>query len=144
MGESRFIHFVLKKELLIRTLPLFYKHERLKHSMIQSLQFLSLPSGVKRFLATESLYGLSIGMFTLILNLHFIEMGISEKQIGFITSMGILVMGIFAIPVSILAKNRPKKAAGFRIMSIAIGCSIFAFAESFAFFFWLNLSYRLV
>ena len=104
--------------------------------MIQSLQFLSLPSGVKRFLATESLYGLSIGMFTLILNLHFIEMGISEKQIGFITSMGILVMGIFAIPVSILAKKTGrKKLLVSGIISIAIGCSIFAFAESFAFFF---------
>jgi MFS transporter, DHA1 family, multidrug resistance protein len=104
--------------------------------MIQSLKFLTLPSGVKRFLATESLYGLSIGMFTLILNLHLIEMGITEKQIGLITSMGILVMGIFAIPVSILAKKAGrKKLLVTGITSIAIGCSIFAFAEGFAFFF---------
>ncbi|MEH7503121.1 MFS transporter [Neobacillus drentensis] len=104
--------------------------------MIQSLRFLTLPSGVKRFLATESLYGLSIGMFALILNLHLIEMGITEKQIGLITSMGILVMGIFAIPVSILAKKAGrKKLLVTGITSIAIGCSIFAFAEGFAFFF---------
>lgn len=104
--------------------------------MIQSLSFLTLPSGVKRFLATESLYGLSIGMFTLILNLHLIEMGITEKQIGLITSMGILVMGILAIPVSILAKKTGrKKLLVIGIMCIAIGCSIFAFAEGFAFFF---------
>lgn len=104
--------------------------------MIQSLSFLALPSGVKRFLATESLYGLSIGMFTLILNLHLIEMGITEKQIGLITSMGILVMGILAIPVSILAKKTGrKKLLVTGIMCIAIGCSIFAFAEGFAFFF---------
>ncbi|MEH7073133.1 MFS transporter [Neobacillus drentensis] len=87
-------------------------------------------------MATESLYGLSIGMFTLILNLHLIEMGITEKQIGLITSMGILVMGIFAIPVSILAKKMGrKKLLVTGIASIAIGCSIFAFAEGFAFFF---------
>jgi MFS transporter, DHA1 family, multidrug resistance protein len=104
--------------------------------MIQSLRFLTMPSGVKRFLATESLYGLSIGMFALILNLHLIEMGITEKQIGLITSMGILVMGIFAIPVSILAKKAGrKKLLVTGITSIAIGCSIFAFAEGFAFFF---------
>ncbi|MFP5106993.1 MFS transporter [Neobacillus sp. C211] len=104
--------------------------------MIQSLRFLTMPSGVKRFLATESLYGLSIGMFTLILNLHLIEMGITEKQIGLITSMGILVMGIFAIPVSILAKKAGrKKLLVTGITSIAIGCSIFAFAEGFVFFF---------
>ncbi|WHY67596.1 MFS transporter [Neobacillus sp. SuZ13] len=104
--------------------------------MIQSLRFLTLPSGVKRFLATESLYGLSIGMFTLILNLHLIEMGMTEKQIGLITSMGILVMGILAIPVSILAKKTGrKKLLVTGITSIAIGCSIFAFAEGFAFFF---------
>ncbi|WP_144555832.1 MFS transporter [Bacillus sp. X1(2014)] len=104
--------------------------------MIQSLRFLTLPSGVKRFLATESLYGLSIGMFTLILNLHLIEMGMTEKQIGLITSMGILVMGILAIPVSILAKKTGrKKLLVTGITCIAIGCSIFAFAEGFAFFF---------
>jgi predicted MFS family arabinose efflux permease len=104
--------------------------------MIQSLQFLSLPSGVKRFLATESLYGLSIGMFTLILNLHFIEMGISGRQIGLITSMGILVMGIFAIPVSFLAKKiGRKKLLVLGIGCIALGCSIFAFSESFTLFF---------
>ncbi|MEH6904276.1 MFS transporter [Neobacillus drentensis] len=104
--------------------------------MIQSLGFLTLPSGVKRFLATESLYGLSIGMFTLILNLHLIEMGITEKEIGLIISMGILVMGILAIPVSLLAKKTGrKKLLVIGIASIAIGCSIFAFAEGFAFFF---------
>ncbi|MBV7506112.1 MFS transporter [Bacillus sp. sid0103] len=104
--------------------------------MIQSLRFLTLPSGVKRFLATESLYGLSIGMFTLILNLHLIEMGMTERQIGLVISMGILVMGIFAIPVSILAKKTGrKKLLVTGITSIAIGCSIFAFAEGFAFFF---------
>jgi MFS transporter, DHA1 family, multidrug resistance protein len=104
--------------------------------MIQSLGFLTLPSGVKRFLATESLYGLSIGMFTLILNLHLIEMGITEKEIGLIISMGILVMGILAIPVSLLAKKTGrKKLLVTGITSIAIGCSIFAFAEGFAFFF---------
>ncbi|CEG28481.1 MFS transporter [Bacillus sp. B-jedd] len=101
--------------------------------MIQSLPFFTLPAGVKRFLGTESLYGLSLGMFTLILNLHFIEVGVTEKQIGWITSMGILVMGAFAIPVSIVAKKTGRKkllVAG--ISCLAIGCIIFAIARSFA------------
>ncbi|MED4206734.1 MFS transporter [Neobacillus mesonae] len=100
------------------------------------LQTISLSPGVKRFLATESLYGLSIGMFTLILNLHLYELGISEKQIGFITSSGILVKGIFAITVGILAKKIGRKkllVAG--IGSVALGCTIFALSKSFMLFF---------
>ena len=82
--------------------------------MKQSLQKVSLSPGVKRFLATESLYGLSIGMFTLILNLHLIEMGISEKQIGFITSMGILAEGDLCYYCHLSSqKNRAEKASGF-------------------------------
>lgn len=109
--------------------------------MIQSLPFLSLPHGVKRFLGTEPLYGLSMGMFSLILNLHLIEVGISEKQIGWITSMGILVMGIFAIPVSIAAKRTGrKKLLVSGIACIAIGCGIFAFAESFPLFLCAQLA----
>ncbi len=108
--------------------------------MKQSLQTLSLSPGVKRFLATESLYGLSIGMFTLILNLHLIEKGISAKQIGFITSMGILVMGIFALPVSILAKKTGRKKLLITgVGCIALGCIIFAISKSFPLFFLAQL-----
>ncbi|MGJ7911903.1 MFS transporter [Neobacillus sp. LXY-1] len=86
-------------------------------------------------MATESLYGLSIGMFNLLLNLHLIELGISERQIGLITSIGILVMGLFAIPVSILAKKTGrKKLLIIGIGCIAVGCSVFAFSKSFALF----------
>ncbi|GHH99546.1 MFS transporter [Neobacillus kokaensis] len=100
------------------------------------LQTLSLSPGVKRFLATESLYGLSIGMFTFILNLHLYELGISEKQIGFITSSGILVKGILAITVGILAKKiGRKKLLVTGIGSVALGCMVFAVSESFMLFF---------
>jgi predicted MFS family arabinose efflux permease len=82
------------------------------------------------------MYGLSIGMFTLILNLHLLDMGVSEKQIGLITSMGILVMGIFAIPVSILAKKTGrKKLLVSGVGCLALGCSMFALAKSFILFF---------
>ena len=108
--------------------------------MFQSLPFFTLPAGVKRFLGTEPLYGLSLGMFTLILNLHFIEVGVTEKQIGWITSMGILVMGACAIPVSILAKKTGrKKLLVTGIGCLAIGCIIFAFARSFPFFLCAQL-----
>ena len=74
-------------------------------------------------------------MFMLILNLHFIEMGITGKQIGLIVSIGILVLGVFAIPVSILAKKTGrKKLLVIGITFVAIGCTIFAFGGSFAAF----------
>ncbi|WP_066259608.1 MFS transporter [Neobacillus drentensis] len=108
--------------------------------MKQSLQKVSLSPGVKRFLATESLYGLSIGMFTLILNLHLIEMGISEKQIGFITSMGILLKGIFAIIVTFLVKKiGRKKLLVSGVGSVALGCMIFALSKSFLILFMAQL-----
>jgi DHA1 family multidrug resistance protein-like MFS transporter len=95
----------------------------------------SLSPGVKRFLATESLYGLSIGMFNLLLNLHLIERGVSEKQVGLITSLGILIMGLFAIPVSILAqKTGRKKLLVAGVAAIAAGCSLFAISNSFPLF----------
>lgn len=71
---------------------------------------LRLPSGVRRFLMTESLYGIGIGLYSLVLNLHLLSKGLKEDQVGALVSVGILIMGILAIPVSLLANRYGRKS----------------------------------
>ncbi|GLX66889.1 MFS transporter [Paenibacillus glycanilyticus] len=95
-----------------------------------------LPSGVRRFLMTESLYGIGIGLYSLVLNLHLLSKGLREDQVGALVSVGILIMGILAIPVSLLANRYGRKkllVAG--ILFIAAGNVLYAFTGELAFFY---------
>ncbi len=76
-----------------------------------------LPVGVRRFLATEALYGIGIGMYSLVLNLHLLSRGLKAEQVGALASLGILIMGAAAIPVSMLASRLGRK----RLLSIGAG-----------------------
>lgn len=76
---------------------------------------LQLSTGVRRFLISEAFYGIGIGLYTLVLNLHLLFRGLREDEIGALVSMGILIMGVLAIPVSLLAnRTGRKKTAGYR------------------------------
>ncbi|WP_123043446.1 MFS transporter [Cohnella candidum] len=97
---------------------------------------LRLPGGVRRFLATEALYGIGIGMYALVLNLHLLSRGLREDEIGKLASAGILIMGALAIPVSLLANRLGRKrllVAG--ILFIAAGNFIYAAAVERALFY---------
>ncbi|MBP1991963.1 MFS transporter [Paenibacillus eucommiae] len=59
--------------------------------------------GVRWFVITEALLGIGTGMFQLVLNLHLIDMRLDEKQIGELTSVGALLMGLVSIPAGLLA-----------------------------------------
>lgn len=64
---------------------------------------LTFSPGVSRFIMTETLLGLGVGIFQLVLNLHLLEMKLDEVQIGEITSVGALLMGLISIPAGLLA-----------------------------------------
>ncbi|WP_127496096.1 MFS transporter [Paenibacillus glycanilyticus] len=97
---------------------------------------LRLPSGVRRFLMTESLYGIGIGLYSLVLNLHLLSKGLKEDQVGALVSVGILIMGILAIPVSLLANRYGrKKLLVTGILFIAAGNVLYAFTGELAYFY---------
>lgn len=97
---------------------------------------LRLPAGVRRFLATEALYGIAIGMYALVLNLHLLSKGLKETQVGTLASTGILIMGLLAIPVALLADRvgRKRLLVG-GIAFIAAGQICFAQSSGMAAFF---------
>ncbi|WP_123039753.1 MFS transporter [Cohnella candidum] len=69
-----------------------------------------LSPGVRRFIATESLFGIGAGILALILNLHLLELGMNEEQIGQITSLGAIVTGLLSVPAGLLIRFVGRKA----------------------------------
>ncbi|MEY9095400.1 MFS family permease [Paenibacillus sp. RC84] len=91
----------------------------------------SMTIGVRRFLATEALYGIGIGLYSLALNLHLLALGASGGQIASISAVGILIMGIGALPAGMLAGKigrKPMLLAG--SMLVAAGAALFATGRS--------------
>lgn len=97
---------------------------------------LQLSTGVRRFLISEAFYGIGIGLYTLVLNLHLLFRGLREDEIGALVSMGILIMGVLAIPVSLLA-NRigRKKLLVTGVFFIAAGNVLFALSDELIWFY---------
>jgi predicted MFS family arabinose efflux permease len=77
------------------------------HTYIQELRSLSI--GVRRFIISEILLGIGIGLFNLVLNLHLLDLGINEAQIGRISSIGAIIMGLIGIPSGLLANYWGRK-----------------------------------
>jgi len=69
----------------------------------------NLSSGVRRFIASEALLGIAIGLYALVFNLHLLDIGFDEAGIGRITSMGTLIIGIFSIPIGLLTNYFGRK-----------------------------------
>ncbi|NQX69886.1 MFS transporter [Paenibacillus alba] len=69
-----------------------------------------LSPSVKRFIATESLFGIGVGIFSLILNLHLLDLGFSKGDIGKITSLGALTIGLASLPAGFIVKRVGRKA----------------------------------
>jgi len=97
---------------------------------------LQLSTGVRRFLISEAFYGLGIGLYSLVLNLHLLFRGLREDEIGTLVSMGILIMGVLAIPVSMLAnRTGRKKLLITGIFFIAAGNVLFALSDQLLWFY---------
>jgi MFS transporter, DHA1 family, multidrug resistance protein len=91
---------------------------------IQELRGLSF--GVRRFIISEILLGTGIGLFNLVLNLHLLELGINETEIGRISSIGALIMGLLGIPFGLLANYwGRKRMLVYGIILIGVGYLIF-------------------
>jgi MFS family permease len=74
--------------------------------------------------------GIAIGLYSLLLNLHLLDLGLSEDQIGTISSFGSIVMGVVAIPCGMLAGRFGRKrllVLGLALM--ACGYAVFAAGE---------------
>ncbi|WP_052476453.1 MFS transporter [Cohnella kolymensis] len=68
-----------------------------------------LSPGVRRFIGTESLFGIGAGILALILNLHLLQLGFNEKEIGQITSLGALATGLLSLPAGFLIRVTGRK-----------------------------------
>jgi MFS family permease len=103
-------------------------------SFIAQIKF--LPKEVKRFIATEALLGIGMGIFGLVLNLHLLALNISPEQIGVLNSVGTLVMGAAAIPAGFFANYIGRKRVFISgITLIGIGYGLFGLGESMGIFY---------
>lgn len=59
--------------------------------------------GVRIFVLSEALFGIAVGIFSLVLNLHLLAAGVSETQIGRMNSVSTLLAGAVAVPGGWLA-----------------------------------------
>lgn len=57
----------------------------------------------KFYAGTEAVYGVAMGMYGFVLNFFFLSLGLEAAQIGLITSTGIVVMGVCALPLGFMA-----------------------------------------
>jgi DHA1 family multidrug resistance protein-like MFS transporter len=86
------------------------------------LGWMRLPAGVIRFVATETMLGIGIGVLNLILNLHMLAIGLDPRDIGEITSVGTLTMGLVSFPSGTLVTRFGRKTmlvAGLGLMAAA-------------------------
>jgi DHA1 family multidrug resistance protein-like MFS transporter len=94
-----------------------------------------LPRGVRQFLYAEPLLGIAFGMFALLLNFHFLESGMSEIQIGQLTSLQMIIMGVSAIPFGLLAdRTRRKYLIVGGLMLIGVSYFIIGIGSTFTHF----------
>lgn len=94
---------------------------------------LHFSKGVRWFVLTESMLGISIGIFNLLLNLHLLALGLNEAEIGAIASFGIIVSGAVSIPSSMLAYRLGRKnLLVLGLMLMAAGYAVFGTGTSTA------------
>lgn len=90
-----------------------------------------LSPDVKRFIATESLFGIGVGIFGLILNLHLLNLGFSKGDIGRITSLGALTIGLASLPAGFIVKSVGRKTMLVTGMLLAfLSLTLFGFGTS--------------
>ncbi len=97
---------------------------------------LQLSTGVRRFIISEALLGIGIGIFSLVLNLHLLNMGINEAEIGKLSSMGVLIIGLVAIPFGLMANRFGRKSLlvlGLALMGV--GSTLFALGTTLIIFY---------
>jgi DHA1 family multidrug resistance protein-like MFS transporter len=95
----------------------------------------NLSYGVRRFILSEIMLGIGMGLFMLVLNLHLLDLGVNEEQIGRISSVGALFMGLLGIPSGLLANYMGRKRMlvfgiafmGFSYLIFGLGTKLWIF-----------------
>ncbi len=93
---------------------------------------ISLPAPAKRFLATEALFGLSIGLWILNLNFHLKSIGFSDQQLGIVLALatiGTAILSLFA--GAVLGRIGFQRAMVIGCIAKGIGMIIVALSASF-------------
>ncbi|MGD9679412.1 MAG: MFS transporter [Vulcanibacillus sp.] len=85
--------------------------------LIYLREIINISKGSRYFILSESLLGIAIGIYSLVFNLHLLEIGLTEVEIGEILSIGALVMGIFSIPAALSANRYGRK----KLLILGIG-----------------------
>lgn len=104
-------------------------------------EIFNMSSGVKSFIITETLLGIALGLYTMVYNLHLIDLGLTEANIGEIVSSGTLVMGIMSIPSVIIANRIGRKKLLILGMSLmAIGYLSIGLGTQYVVFYFAQIT----
>lgn len=94
-----------------------------------------LPRAVRMFLSAEPLLGVGFGLYAFILNFYLLERHLTEAQVGELTSIHMLVMGLSAIPFGYLADRvSRKKVVVLGTYAVASSYFILALGEQYSIF----------
>lgn len=80
-------------------------------------------SQAKIYVGTEAIYGMAMGMYGFVLNFFLLSLGLELGQIGLITSTGVVVMGVCALPLGFVTSWTGRKnmyAGGVLIVGASI------------------------
>jgi len=100
------------------------------------VELMQMSKGVKRFIISESLLGISIGIFSLVYNLHLLAAGLSEADLGEISSIGSIVVGFASIPAGMLTQYfGRKKTLVSGLFLMATGYLITGLVSSYWYFY---------
>ncbi|WP_127579872.1 MFS transporter [Paenibacillus koleovorans] len=93
--------------------------------------FGNLSPAVQRFIGTEAVFGTGTGIFSLILNLHMLDLGYSQEVVGRIASLGALTVGILSLPAGWVVQRIGRKNTLVFGMGLSFASMIvFAFGTS--------------
>lgn len=85
---------------------------------------------IKSLLIAQSLYGIGLGMFTVLLNLYLREIGFSETTIGKILAVQSLCAAVFSMPMGWLADKSSRKATYILGLLLSVsGYAIISFSK---------------
>jgi len=69
----------------------------------------SLSPAARWFIVTDGIYGLGAGLSNFMLNLHLLELGMDERMVGQIASVGFLASGLLSLPIVYLLQYVNRK-----------------------------------
>ena len=121
-------------------------HKLKKHDLIST--FVELKGNPKWAIMTEPLWFIPYALFSPFHSLYMAELGVSDWQIGFIISLGVMIQVVFALIGGILTDKMGRRNATLIFDTVAwtIPCFIWAFSQNFWWFLMaaiINATYQI-